>query len=78
MEVDMSTLIQLGVPLAAAAAAWGGVRSGLNGMRERVRSIDGKMDTHSMQLNKVGERVAAVEADVDTLKRVTVINERTP
>ena len=51
-----------------AAAAWGGVRVGLNGARQSiiqmesiVNRLDEKVDTH-------GERIAALEVETTNLK----------
>jgi hypothetical protein len=72
MEGDMATFLSLLAIPAAAGAAWGGVKAGLNGTRESLAQIeriinrlDEKVDTH-------GERLASVEAETANLKeRVT-------
>ena len=72
MEVNMATFLSLLAIPAAAGAAYGGVKAGLNGTRESLAQIeriinrlDEKVDTH-------GERLASVEAETANLKeRVT-------
>ena len=72
MEVNMATLLSLLAIPAAAGAAYGGVKAGLNGTRQSLAQIeriitrlDEKVDTH-------GERLASVEAETANLKeRVT-------
>ena len=68
MELDMATLLSLLAVPAAAGAAYGGVKAGLNGAKESlaqieriVNRLDEKVDTH-------GERLAAVEAETANLK----------
>ena len=68
----MATLLSLLAIPAAAGAAYGGVKAGLNGTRQSLAQIeriitrlDEKVDTH-------GERLASVEAETANLKeRVT-------
>ena len=68
----MATFLSLLAIPAAAGAAYGGVKAGLNGTRQFLAQIeriinrlDEKVDTH-------GERLASVEAETATLKeRVT-------
>ena len=68
MEGDMATFLSLLAIPAAAGAAWGGVKAGLNGTRQSLAQIeriitrlDEKVDTH-------GERLASVEAETANLK----------
>ena len=68
MEVDVATLLSLLAVPAAAGAAYGGVKAGLNGAKESlaqieriVNRLDEKVDTH-------GERLASVEAETANLK----------
>tara|TARA_R100001143_G_scaffold24021_1_gene24687 strand:+ start:104 stop:343 length:240 start_codon:yes stop_codon:yes gene_type:complete len=68
MEVNMATLLSLLAIPAAAGAAYGGVKAGLNGTRQSLAQIeriitrlDEKVDTH-------GERLASVEAETANLK----------
>jgi hypothetical protein len=76
MEADVTTLISfLAAPLAA-GAAYGGVKVGMNGMRQSivqieriVTKLDNKVDLH-------GERLAAVETETENLKeRVTDVRK---
>ena len=68
----MATFLSLLAIPAAAGAAYGGVKAGLNGTRESLAQIeriinrlDEKVDTH-------GERLASVEAETANLKeRIT-------
>ena len=68
----MATFLSLLAIPAAAGAAYGGVKAGLNGTRQSLAQIeriitrlDEKVDTH-------GERLASVEAETANLKeRVT-------
>ena len=64
----MATLLSLLAIPAAAGAAYGGVKAGLNGAKESlaqieriVNRLDEKVDTH-------GERLASVEAETANLK----------
>ena len=64
----MATFLSLLAIPAAAGAAWGGVKAGLNGTRQSLAQIeriitrlDEKVDTH-------GERLASVEAETANLK----------
>ena len=64
----MATLLSLLAVPAAAGAAYGGVKAGLNGAKESlaqieriVNRLDEKVDTH-------GERLASVEAETTNLK----------
>ena len=68
MELDMATLLSLLAVPAAAGAAYGGVKAGLNGAKESLAQIerivtrlDEKVDTH-------GERLASVEAETANRK----------
>ena len=65
-------LLQWMIPVATVAAAWGGSRQALNGTRERVRSIETKIDSHTIQTASnfldITTRVAVVETKVDDIK----------
>jgi hypothetical protein len=76
MEINITMLISfLAAPLAA-GAAYGGVKVGMNGMRQSmiqiekiVNRLDDKVDSH-------GERLAAVETETENLKeRVTDVQK---
>ena len=72
----MATFLSLLAIPAAAGAAYGGVKAGLNGTRQSLAQIeriinrlDEKVDTH-------GERLASVEAETANLKeRVTSVTK---
>ena len=76
MEADITTLISLLAAPLAAGAAYGGVKVGMNGMRQSivqieriVTKLDNKVDLH-------GERLAAVETETENLKeRVTDVRK---
>ena len=68
MEGEVATLLSLLAVPAAAGAAYGGVKAGLNGAKESlaqieriVNRLDEKVDTHR-------ERLASVEAETANLK----------
>ena len=69
MGVELTALLSLLAIPAAAGAAYGGVRAGLNGCRRNLESIerivsrlDDRVDTHA-------ERLATLEAETTHLKR---------
>ena len=71
MEAEMMNLISLLAIPAAAGAAYGGVKAGLNGTRETlaqmeriVSRLDEKVDTH-------GERISRTEVEIANLKSRT-------
>jgi len=66
--MDYITIVQWAVPALTIAAAYGGTRQALNGTREKVKSIDTKMDHLTDTQQKHGERLAVVETKVDALK----------
>ena len=76
MEADITTLISLLAAPLAAGAAYGGVRVGMNGMKQSmiqiekiVTRLDNKVDSH-------GERLAAVETETENLKeRITDVRK---
>jgi hypothetical protein len=61
----MIEYVQWIVPVAAAAAAWGGTRQALNGTRERVKGIDRKLDLQMEKQSIITERLASVETKVN-------------
>jgi hypothetical protein len=65
----MIEYVQWIVPVAAAAAAWGGTRQALNGTRERVKSIDSKLDIQIEKQAVVSERLAIVETKIEEINR---------
>ena len=71
METEMMNLVSLLAIPAAAGAAYGGVKAGLNGTRETlaqmeriVSRLDEKVDTH-------GERIIRTEVEIANLKSRT-------
>jgi hypothetical protein len=71
MEAEMMNLVSLLAIPAAAGAAYGGVKAGLNGTRETlaqmeriVSRLDEKVDTH-------GERISRTEVEIANLKSRT-------
>ena len=72
----MATLLSLLAVPAAAGAAYGGVKAGLNGAKQSlaqieriVNRLDEKVDTH-------GERLASVETQTANLKeRITSVTK---
>ena len=71
MEVEMMNMVSLLAIPAAAGAAYGGVKAGLNGTRETlaqmeriVSRLDEKVDTH-------GERIIRTEVEIANLKSRT-------
>ena len=72
MEADITILISLLAAPLAAGAAYGGVKVGMNGIKQSmiqiekvVNRLDDKVDSH-------GERLAAVETEAENLKeRIT-------
>lgn len=71
--MDFGTIIQLATLVATGGAAYGGVKVGLNGMRERTKNIEHKLDRHVVDsANKhtaVVDRISNVEAKVDSIQR---------
>jgi len=68
MESDVTTLMSLLAIPAAAGAAYGGVKAGLNGAKQSiaqieriVTSLDNKVDDH-------GERITVLEVETRNLK----------
>lgn len=50
--VDVQTVVAIVTVAASAGAAWAGVRAGLNGMKETVRSISSTLDAHALALSE--------------------------
>ncbi len=63
--MDIGTIIQVVVPVATVAAAYGGVRQALNGTRQRTERIETKVDTIVDVQTQHGERLAVVETKLD-------------
>jgi hypothetical protein len=66
--VDIGTIMQIALPVATVAAAWGGTRQALNGTRERSVRIEDKLDGHITDSGQkhiaVVERLTAVETKI--------------
>ena len=69
MEVDaVTTLISLLAVPAAAGAAYGGVRVGLNGARQSITQIERIVSRLDEKVDAHGERLIAVEIEQRILK----------
>ena len=68
MEGDITTLISfLAAPLAA-GAAYGGVKVGMNGMKQSISQIEKVVNRLDNKVDLHGERLAAVETETENLK----------
>ena len=64
----MVTLLSfLAAPLAA-GAAYGGVRVGLNGARQSIKSMENIVSRLDEKVDQHGERIAALEVETTNLK----------
>jgi hypothetical protein len=72
MEAEITTLISfLAAPLAA-GAAYGGVKVGMNGMKQSIIQIERIVNRLDSKVDSHGERLAAVETEAENLKeRIT-------
>ena len=76
MEVDITILISLLAAPLAAGAAYGGVKVGLNGMKQSIVKIEKLCSRLDDKVDKHGERLAAVETETENLKeRVTNVRK---
>ena len=72
MEISIATLLSLLVVPAAAGAAFGGVKMGLNGAKQSISQIERIVNRLDEKVDSHGERLASVEAETANLKeRVT-------
>jgi len=72
MEADITTLISLLAAPLAAGAAYGGVKVGMNGMRQSIIQIEKIVNRLDNKVDLHGERLASVETETENLKeRVT-------
>ena len=77
MEVSIATLLSLLAVPAAAGAAWGGVKVGLNGAKQSIAQIERIVNRLDEKVDSHGERLASVEAETSNLKeRVTDAGKR--
>jgi len=62
---EIPTLLStLAVILGPTGAAWVGVRTALNGTRERVKQIDAGVEHLRMQMSDVRDRVSKIEGSL--------------
>ena len=72
MEADITILISLLAAPLAAGAAYGGVRVGMNGMKQSMIQIERIVNRLDYKVDSHGERLAAVETEAENLKeRIT-------
>ena len=76
MEADITTLISLLAAPLAAGAAYGGVKVGMNGMKQSVIQIERVVNRLDDKVDLLGERLAAVETETENLKaRITYVKK---
>ena len=68
MESEMMNLVSLLAIPAAAGAAYGGVKAGLNGTRQSLAQIERTVNRIGTKVDTHGERLASVEAETANLK----------
>ena len=68
MESDVTTLMSLLAIPAAAGAAYGGVKAGLNGAKQSLAQIERTVYRIGTKVDTHGERLASVEAETANLK----------
>jgi hypothetical protein len=69
MEVDaVTTLVSLLAIPAAAGAAYGGVRAGLNGCRRSLESIERIVSRLDERVDTHGDRITVLEVETSHLK----------
>ena len=68
MEADITTLISLLAAPLAAGAAYGGVKVGMNGMKQSIIQIERVVNRLDDKVDSHGERLAAVETQTEKLK----------
>ena len=72
MEADITTLVSLLAAPLAAGAAYGGVKVGLNGMKQSILQIERVVSRLDQKVDNHGERLASVETETTNLKeRIT-------
>ena len=77
METDITTLISLLAAPLAAGAAYGGVKVGMNGMKQSIAQIEKVVNRLDNKVDLHGERLAAVETETENLKeRITSVKKR--
>ena len=76
MEVDITTLISLLAAPLAAGAAYGGVKVGMNGLKQSIVQIERIVNRLDNKVDSHGERLAAVETEAENLKeRITDVRK---
>ena len=68
METDMTTMISLLTLPLAAGAAYGGVKVGLNGLKQSIMNIEKLCNRLDDKVDQHGERLASVETQAGNLK----------
>ena len=76
METEMTTLISLLAIPAAAGAAYGGVKAGLNGAKQSLAQIERTVNRIGEKVDTHGERLAAVETETENLKERVTSNKQ--
>ena len=80
MEADITTLISLLAAPLAAGAAYGGVKVGMNGMRQSMIQIEKIVSRLDEKVSKLevghGERIAAIEVETSNLRDRAFRRER--
>ena len=69
MGVELTALLSLLAIPAAAGAAYGGVRAGLNGCRKSLESIERIVSRLDERVDTHGERITVLEVETTHLKR---------
>ena len=72
----MTTLISLLAIPAAAGAAYGGVKAGLNGAKRSLAQIERTVNRIGEKVDTHGERLAAVETEAENLKERVASNKQ--
>ena len=57
------------IPVATIAAAYGGVKSGLNGTKENIRELTQGIRAQSEKIDNHSERITAVEVETRHIKK---------
>ena len=68
MGVELTALLSLLAIPAAAGAAYGGVRAGLNGCRKSLESIERIVSRLDERVDTHGERITVLEVETSHLK----------
>ena len=68
MEVDVATLLSLLAVPAAAGAAYGGVKAGLNGAKQSLAQIERIVNRLDEKVDEHGQRITKTEVEIINLK----------